>query len=82
MSTQTSQQKHRTFSKRVVLGNIVACWLLLFWSAHSGILGQTLTPVFGFITSLIALYVGIGHMDFRKIMDVKKEVEGMAKESK
>ncbi|MDE4297074.1 hypothetical protein PXK56_17955 [Phaeobacter gallaeciensis] len=72
--TETPEQiaaakKNRTFSKRLIVGNIIAAWLILFGSLLTNEVQGLITHVFSFVTVLIGIYTGIGHMDFRKVVE-------------
>lgn len=60
----------RSFSKRLVVYNIGAAWLVLFASVPFGQAQALITHVFAFVTVLIGIYTGVGHMDYRKVLEV------------
>lgn len=65
----------RAFTKKVVVGNLIASWMLVFLSAWMDTLAMVLPQALAFIGVLISVYSGVGHLDFRKMMDAKPEVE-------
>lgn len=69
----------RTFSKRMMAGNLAAAWALIFISAYMGTLALVLPQALGFIGVLISIYTGVGHLDFRKVLDTTSPVVGGGK---
>lgn len=73
MSETALEKGKRTFTKRLVGINIVLAWTVLFFALYSGHLEAIITHVFGFITVLISIYTGVGHMDYRHAIAVGSE---------
>jgi hypothetical protein len=49
-----------------MMGNLVGAWVLLFVSVPFGYVDVIVSHVLTFITALIGIYTGVGHMDFRQ----------------
>ena len=60
----------RGFSKKLVIANNVCAWTVLFIAVPYGQMNMVLGPILSFILVLIGIYTGIGHMDYRKILEI------------
>ena len=66
------QKSKRSFTKNFATVNLVLAWISVFLGMY---LEQTQVAVasLGFITMIFGLYTGIGHLDYRKVLDTYKE---------
>ncbi|MFC3326192.1 hypothetical protein [Mesorhizobium cantuariense] len=58
----------RTFSKRMVCINSALAWAVLVYSIYSQQAAAVAVSAFGFIATLGATYMGVGHMDLRQLL--------------
>ncbi len=65
----SEEKSKRNFSKRLVIANCIGAWLVLGASVPYGETAALITHVFAFITTMTAIYTGIGHLDYRKFLD-------------
>lgn len=77
---QTQEKSKRTFSKRLIVANIAAAWVTLAVSFFTNNVEAIITHVFSFVTVNVGIYAGIGHMDYRKILDVTERAAERLKE--
>ncbi|KQQ72388.1 hypothetical protein ASF70_12705 [Rhizobium sp. Leaf321] len=69
-----SDQKSRTYSKRLTAWSLGGIYALAFW----GTTADVLTVVGSSAIALIALYIGVGHLDLRSwvasgLLDLRKK---------
>lgn len=71
----------RRFTKLVVVSNLVLIWLLMFTSVVFQQAEHVISGGFALIGTLFGLYTGIGHLDFRKAvqLSIDQLVKGNAK---
>ena len=65
----------RTFSKRIVTINVALCWVLAFWAMYRAESDIAIASL-AIIASVVGGYMGVGHMDFRRILDAMKGTSG------
>lgn len=65
------KQTKRIYSKWLVALNIGLCWTVIFYAVYSA---QADVAVAGLaiIATIIGAYVGVGHMDFRSVLNAMK----------
>lgn len=61
----------RTFTKKVLVFNIFLAWLFASYAVYSG-LDDVAIACLGLITMLFGLYTGVGHLDYRKVLEKYK----------
>lgn len=59
----------RGFTKRVLVGNMMAAWVFIFYALYKNQIGLVLSPLLSFMGVLFTLYTGVGHMDYRKLLE-------------
>jgi hypothetical protein len=65
------QKSKRTYSKRLVALNIALCWVVIFYAIYAG-LADVAVAGLAIIATIIGAYVGVGHMDFRSVLNAMK----------
>ncbi len=76
MTTKSLPPKSsRRFSKNMLIFNVLIAWgvviFAIFWDQVEHVMG----PVAALITMMFGLYAGVGHLDFRKAIQMKLEEE-------
>jgi len=66
--TVEEAKPNRRFTKRVLVFNILLAWLFSSYAVYSG-LNDVAIACLGLITMLFGLYTGVGHLDYRKVLD-------------
>ncbi len=70
--------KHTTrfFSKLLVVINVALCWAAVFYSTlHQQ--GEVAITALSIIGAVIGTYIGVGHMDYRAVLQSMKRDTGM-----
>ncbi|MER9883087.1 hypothetical protein [Mesorhizobium sp. M0118] len=62
------EKSSRAFSKRMVCINSALAWAVLVYSIYSEQAAAVAVSAFGFIATLGATYMGVGHMDLRQLL--------------
>lgn len=62
-------KSRRSFSKRMTGWNMAAAWALIFVAFYFDQVALVLPQALGFIGVLVTIYTGIGHLDYRKILE-------------
>lgn len=69
--TQLPEKSKRSFTKNFATINLVLAWatvfLGMFW-----VQTNVSVAALGFVTMIFGLYTGIGHLDYRKVLDTYK----------
>ena len=65
----------RTFSKYLVSLNVALCWVLAFWAMYRSESDVAIASL-AIIATVVGAYMGVGHMDFRRILDAMKGTSG------
>jgi len=65
------QRSRRTFSKRVIIINGILAWITVFASIHYEVAEIGVTAL-GVLATIITAYMGVGHMDFRSMLNMVK----------
>jgi len=70
--------KHTTrfFSKLLVGINITLCWLTVFFAVYYS-QGEVAITALSIIAAVIGTYIGVGHMDYRAVLQSMKRDVGM-----
>lgn len=78
MSPEEPPKNTRTFSKRVLMINICLIWLTALLSVIYGQAEHVISEAFSLLGALFAIYTGIGHLDYRKAVEltIDKLVKG------
>jgi hypothetical protein len=64
------QKSSRRFTKVVVVVNLILVWVLMFTSIVFQQAEFVIAGGFALIGTLFGLYAGIGHLDFRKAVEL------------
>lgn len=70
MKDPMPKKSSRSFSKRLVLINVVLVWALMFASVFFRESEHVVNGGFALIGTLFGIYTGIGHLDFRKAVQL------------
>lgn len=65
----------RTYSKYLVSINVALCWALAFWAMYRSESDVAIASL-AIIATVVGAYMGVGHMDFRRILDAMKGTNG------
>ena len=60
----------RAFSKRIVVTNMILVWALMFLAVVLDQAEHVISGGFALIGVLFGVYAGVGHMDFRKAVEL------------
>lgn len=71
MQETMPQKSSRTFSKWMVAGNVLAIWAVVIVGIVFHEAEHVVGPAFGLIGVLFGSYVGVGHLDFRKAVQMQ-----------
>lgn len=70
MKDPMPKKSNRTFSKRLVIINVALAWMLMFasviWQQAEYVIGGG----FALIGTMFGVYAGVGHLDFRKAVEL------------
>jgi hypothetical protein len=61
----------RSFSKRLAVYNIVVAWVVICFSVWRGGDGQVGVAAISLIGFIVAGYMGVGHLDYRSVLNAK-----------
>lgn len=72
--TKPSQQKNRSYSKKLTAWSLLGIFALAFWGASADVI----TVVGSAAIAHLALYIGVGHLDLRSwvasgLLDLRKK---------
>lgn len=70
MKDPMPKKSNRTFSKRFVFVNVVLTWALMFFSVIHQQAEHVIAGGFALIATLFGVYAGVGHLDFRKAVEL------------
>lgn len=56
----------RKFTKIIIFGNMALVWIVIIVALATNQASSVIDPAFALIGTLFGLYVGIGHLDYRK----------------
>lgn len=70
MQDPMPQKSSRRFTKIVIVTNLVLVWALMFASVVFQQAEHVIASGFALIGTLFGIYTGIGHLDFRKAVEL------------
>lgn len=81
MKETMPEKSTRTFSKRMVMANILLIWILMFAAIVFGQAEHVINGGFALIGTLFGVYAGVGHLDYRKAIElsIDRLVKGNAR---
>lgn len=81
MKETMPEKSSRSFSKRMVVANIVLIWALMFVSVVYGQAEHVINGGMALIGTLFGVYAGVGHLDYRKAIElsIDRLVKGNAR---
>lgn len=71
-----SKSTNRKFTKKLVVLNILAAWVVLVVSMPLKLVEDLIIHILAFITSMVAIYAGVGHLDYRKFVERENNAQG------
>lgn len=74
-----SDKKNRSFSKRMVIANCAAAWIVIVLSIWLNVSEAVTGPAFALIGAIVAGYMGVGHLDYRSVLQSEKDDDRTAK---
>ncbi|MBA8881745.1 hypothetical protein [Phyllobacterium myrsinacearum] len=69
MSQGLPPKTSRTFTKRMLIANVILCWAEIFFGTYMGATEGVIVAAFGLIGICFSAYMGVGHFDFRRATD-------------
>lgn len=68
MPEASLEKSKRSFSKRMIALNTIGAWVFLIFSTVSGQVEYVIAPVLTFVTFLVGIYTGVGHLDYSRVL--------------
>lgn len=73
MTETLIEKSNRTFTKRFIILNLVLVWALIILGVLTGQADEVIKEGFALIGVIFGVYTGIGHMDYRRAIDMALE---------
>lgn len=82
MQDPMPKKSSRRFTKIIIVTNLVLIWLLMFASIIYQQAEYVISSGFALIGTLFGIYTGVGHLDFRKAVELSIDqlIKGNARE--
>ena len=70
MEEMIPEKSSRKFTKTIVVFNLVMIWVLMLSSVYYQQAEHVVAPAVALIGTIFGIYAGVGHLDFRKAVEL------------